>query len=275
MDGDSPGFIRSDRLLKADGKNIICIMAKVTNFRCVGPNGAEIPADAHGNNVALGCLKCGHPVLIVTLPNQQGTDRDHPAKCRKCGFTCWADINEAEKTLRIRSTEPGQDDPLPPSTAGDGKWQARQSVAANHINMKNGKPKFDDILEGFEFVSSTPPMEHEAYLCRETGEVHFHSEQLADEEPLPDDITPEKYVFIPHKNDLNLGKPLVLKFTAEVMPDALGKVQAIFSRPGAYARFKDLLIQNGKLEQWYEYEKQHTDKELRTWCRLNKIKLDG
>jgi hypothetical protein len=45
--------------------------------------------------------------------------------------------------------------------------------------MKNAKVKFAGIMEGFEFVSSTPPMEHEAYLCRETGEVHFHSEHLA------------------------------------------------------------------------------------------------
>ena len=126
------------------------------------------------------------------------------------------------------------------------------------------------------YVSSVPPMEHEAYLCRETGEVHWYSEQSADEEPLPEDIEePGKYLFIPHKNDLNLGKQLTLKFAAEVLPETTTQVQAIFRRPGAYAAFNDLLIQRGKLEHWHEYEKQAQEQALRKWCQLNDITIDG
>jgi hypothetical protein len=67
--------------------------------------------------------------------------------------------------------------------------------------------KFDDLLEAFEFVSADQPMENEAYLCVETGVIHYHSEFGDEEEdPLPDDIEDSaKYIAIPHKNDLDLA----------------------------------------------------------------------
>jgi len=66
--------------------------------------------------------------------------------------------------------------------------------------------KFENIEEGFHFVSFGAPMEHDAYLSLETGEIHFHSE-YGDTEPLPEDIDePGKYLSLPHKNDLGLGK---------------------------------------------------------------------
>ena len=65
--------------------------------------------------------------------------------------------------------------------------------------------KFEDIEFGFNFVSSGAPMEHDAYLSLETGEIHCHSE-YGDTEPLPEDIDePGKYLSLPHKNDLGLG----------------------------------------------------------------------
>ncbi len=136
--------------------------------------------------------------------------------------------------------------------------------------------KFDALLEAFEFVSFGRPMEHEAYLCTETGVIHYYSEYGDNEEPLPDDVEDsEKYIAIPHKNDLDLGKRLVLKFAGEFLPDALGKVQEIFRRSGAYARFKDLLEHRGMSQQWYEYEAKAQKEALREWCEDNGIEIDG
>jgi uncharacterized protein UPF0158 len=135
--------------------------------------------------------------------------------------------------------------------------------------------KYKVILDTFDFVSFGQPMEHEAYLCKETGEIYWHSEYGDDEEPLPDDINdPEKYIVIPHKNDLDLGKSLVLKFAGEFLPEIFGKVEEIFSRAGAYARFKDLLEHRGMLEQWYEYEAKTCEQVLREWCEDNGVEID-
>lgn len=135
--------------------------------------------------------------------------------------------------------------------------------------------KYAALQDAFDFVSFGQPMENEAYLCKETGEIYWHSEYGDDEEPLPDDIDdPEKYIEMPHKNDLDLGKSLVLKFTDEFLPDTFGKVEEIFSRSGAYARFKDLLEYRDMLEQWYEYEAKTCEQALREWCEDNDIEIE-
>ena len=137
----------------------------------------------------------------------------------------------------------------------------------------NKPVKFNDILEGVEYVSSGRPMEHEAYLSLETGAVYFHSEYF-DGEPLPEDIGEAgKYLVLPHKMDLGIGKALAFKFTREFMPEALEKATGIFARSGAFARFKTLLESHGLLKQWYEYEEKIFETALRAWCKENKIEV--
>ena len=66
-------------------------------------------------------------------------------------------------------------------------------------------------------------------------------DELNDE--LPDDIDDnEHYIVIPDKRDLGLGKPLVLEFAREFLPGDFDEVRYIFSRRGAYAKFRALLI---------------------------------
>ena len=142
--------------------------------------------------------------------------------------------------------------------------------------MTRAMAKFDALLEALEVVSFGQPMEHEAYLCMKTGAIYYHSEYGDNEEPLPNDIEDsEKYVAIPHKNDLNLGKRLVLQFADEFLPDEHGKVQEIFRRSGAYARFKDLLEHRGMVQRWYGYEAKAQREALRAWCSDNGVETDG
>jgi hypothetical protein len=134
--------------------------------------------------------------------------------------------------------------------------------------------KFDDLLDAFEFVSAGQPFEHEAYLCVATGALHYYSALVDLDEALPDDIDiPGKYLAIPHKNDLDLGKPLALRFAEDVLPDALDDVYDIFTHKGAYGRFKNLLERRGLLQQWYEYEERNRKEALRQWCEENGIEI--
>lgn len=72
---------------------------------------------------------------------------------------------------------------------------------------------YSELREAFDFVSFGQPMENEAYLCLETGKCYWHSEYGDDEEPLPEDIDDAgKYIAIPHKTELDLGKALALRF---------------------------------------------------------------
>ena len=91
---------------------------------------------------------------------------------------------------------------------------------------------FSDLQLAFEFVSSGMG-ENEAYLDRQSGKIYWHSEVGDNDEELPDDIGDEKYISIPDKRELDLGKPLALDFAREFLPDDYDEVRHIFSRRGA------------------------------------------
>src|SRR2546429_6921367 len=94
---------------------------------------------------------------------------------------------------------------------------------------------FSDLQLAFEFVSSGGMGENEAYLDRRSGKIYWHFEFGDNDEEMPDDIDDdEKYISIPDKRELDLGKPLVLDFAREVLPDDYDEVRHIFSRRGAY-----------------------------------------
>ena len=98
---------------------------------------------------------------------------------------------------------------------------------------------------------------------------------FADVDELPDDVDDddENYVGIPSKRDLGLGKPLVLDFAREFLPDDFDEVRYIFSRSGAYSKFKALLTRRHALERWYDFESKATERALREWCAENSIEL--
>jgi hypothetical protein len=131
-----------------------------------------------------------------------------------------------------------------------------------------------DIQEAFEFVSAAADGEHQAFLCKQSGKLYWHSELCDDLDILPDDIDDnEKFLQIPDKRELDLGKPLALDFAREFLPDDLDDVRQFFSGRGAYARFKDLLHRRGSLDQWYDFEAKAEQRALREWCDLNSIEV--
>jgi hypothetical protein len=131
---------------------------------------------------------------------------------------------------------------------------------------------FQEILLAFEFVG-TGGGEHQAVLCRRTGRIFWRSE-LADLDEIPDDAEDgENYVAIPGNRELDLGKPLVLDFASEFLPDDFDEVRYIFSKRGAYQKFRALVTRRNVLDRWYDFESKATEQALREWCKLNSIEL--
>ena len=133
-----------------------------------------------------------------------------------------------------------------------------------------------DIELSFEFVSSSGVGMNEAFLCRRTGKIYWRSDSSDDlnEEEMPDDVEDEeKYIAIPGKRDLDLGKPLVLDFAREFLPNDFDEVRYMFSKRGAYKNFRALVTRRNLLDRWYEFESKATERALREWCELNSIEL--
>jgi hypothetical protein len=126
---------------------------------------------------------------------------------------------------------------------------------------------FDALRNAFEWVSSSSASENEAFVSRITGKIHWSSDIDVLEDELPVDITDENiYVSVPHKNDLNLGRNLVLSFAEEHLTESYEAVSSFFRQRGAYRRFKDLLEQKGQLQSWYDFEAKAIEQALREWC---------
>lgn len=130
-----------------------------------------------------------------------------------------------------------------------------------------------DIEWAVEFASMGYG-DHEAYLDTETGAIYYVGDAV--EEPVPDDLFEHsKYLVLPNKRDLGLGKRLAISFVAETLPEHLDDVYEIFSRKGAYARFKALLHSLDKMDAWYAYEEQSLNKAIKDWCNLNSVKYNS
>ena len=132
-----------------------------------------------------------------------------------------------------------------------------------------------DLQEAFEFVSAGGGGDqHQAFLCKQSGKLFWHSELCDDLDILPDDIDDnEKFLQIPDKRELDLGKPLALDFTREFLPGDFDDVRRSISGRTAYAKFKDLLYRRGSLAQWYAFEAKAEERALREWCELNSIEV--
>jgi hypothetical protein len=138
------------------------------------------------------------------------------------------------------------------------------------------KFKFSDIEDAFMYVSSTMYGVNNALLCMDTGKILYSSEMAGiDEAEDEDELDWDQCVKVPHKNDLDLGRDLVFKFTEEQLSRDYDRVRQMFRRKGAYSRFKQLLEQRGMLDEWYEYENSCEERALRKWCEDTGVELDG
>jgi len=134
--------------------------------------------------------------------------------------------------------------------------------------------KYEDLAAAFDFVGWGQPMEHTAYISLDTGTIYWDSDADAGEFEIPDDLgESDRDLAVPHKNDLDLGRDLVLRFVAAELPNQYARVDGFFHRRGAYARFKDLLEAEGRLDAWYAFEAAETDVALRDWCREHDIQI--
>jgi hypothetical protein len=134
---------------------------------------------------------------------------------------------------------------------------------------------YDDLETAFNWVSGSVQFDNSAYISKTTGEIFQASQTYDSDENLPEDCEDESlYWSVPNKNELDLGRDLVFQFVDEFLPEQYDAVQAIFHKRGAYGRFKDLLLRQGKLEEWFDYESTNTKKALLAWAQEQGVEVN-
>jgi hypothetical protein len=137
------------------------------------------------------------------------------------------------------------------------------------------KSKIDQVEWAFEYQNSTEISEINTYIHKKTGEIVCDDED-ASGEPCPiDDIEDHPdYLHLPDKYELDLGQRLVWRFVRQEIPGLEPKIREIFSRRGAYSRWKDFLSNNDLLDKWHDFENNSTRQALLDWCAENGIPMD-
>ncbi|MDX9709836.1 MAG: hypothetical protein RBT64_09815 [Trichloromonas sp.] len=125
---------------------------------------------------------------------------------------------------------------------------------------------YDAIDDAFHFISDAPLGERRALVHRPSGKVFLASLKAGfDECPAGAESDPD-YLSIPHRQELDPGKPLVLEFIRDNCPGELARVEGFFNRPGAFRNVKDLLRRRHLLDNWQIFEMQQMEALLRQWC---------
>ena len=133
---------------------------------------------------------------------------------------------------------------------------------------------FSKIEFAFDSVSSQMQSMCTAHLCRNSGKIFYLDDATGIYDELPEDFeTSDGYIEIPHKKELDLGRDLAYDFINSKAPTLSADVREVFSRKGAYQRFKSLLARNGLLDDWFKYEQTETEAALKQWCKDNSIEL--
>jgi hypothetical protein len=128
----------------------------------------------------------------------------------------------------------------------------------------------DLLTQALEWSSSDVSGDNVALISRASGEVFFRTMPGEYQEALPDDIDDETaYLAVPHKNDLDLGRQLVLDFACTLPPAHSDAIESYFRQRGAYAKFKSHLERAHLLEQWYAFESAQNGKALEAWAVEN------
>ena len=135
--------------------------------------------------------------------------------------------------------------------------------------------RFSDIEDAFFFVGSAGYGLHTAVIARDTGEMLWRSEEGDLDEIADKDLPSDRWIAIPHRNELGLGQELVFEFVAEYVSDELDHVQHMFRTRGAYSAFKDLMGSRGLLQRWYDFEQEREEQVLRRWCEENELEISG
>ena len=133
----------------------------------------------------------------------------------------------------------------------------------------------DELQEAYDFTCFDVNGDNVAYVCRRTGEIHWCSPEL-DLDDVPEDVEdPRLYAAVPDQRELGLGRNLALEFVASQVPHLFDRIAECFRSAGAYARFKDLLHEEGVLETWYTFEARRVAEALRDWCEEEGFELEG
>ena len=133
---------------------------------------------------------------------------------------------------------------------------------------------FSELREAYEFASFNGSVDTSAFVDLDTGAIYLVSDEMEEYQEIPDDVgESDRYLGVPGKNELDLGRNLVISFAETHLPNDYDNVLDHFRRRGGYAKFRRLLENRDVLDAWYQFENEATETRLKEWCEDNEIQI--
>lgn len=136
-----------------------------------------------------------------------------------------------------------------------------------------------ELVDAFETASLASRGDIQALLDKASGKIYFHApdDDSGCWDALPEDAdNAEKYLLLPHKDELVYEKTLIFRFVGQHCPaQQVEEVEAIFRRKGAYGNYRRFLDRNGLLDHWYAFRDAHIQAAFLAWCQDNGLKFNG
>ncbi|MEI6891046.1 MAG: hypothetical protein V5783_02640 [Pontiella sp.] len=136
------------------------------------------------------------------------------------------------------------------------------------------KIEFRDIEDAYMMANTGGYGACTSLVDKVSGQFYYQPENSEDAIIPADVMDSATVVALPDKKDFDLGSPLVFRFVRERFPDGYDKVSEIFTRRGAYGRYKKWLKAHDLLVQWDDYSSKAEESALREWCAKNGIELE-
>ena len=112
--------------------------------------------------------------------------------------------------------------------------------------------KFSKLREACEFASFNGSVDTSAFIDLDTGAIYLVSSEMPRDEDMPEDVgKSDRYLGVPAKNELDLGRNLVMSFAETHLPNDYDNVVEYFRRRGGYAKFRRLVENRNVLEAWH------------------------
>jgi hypothetical protein len=130
----------------------------------------------------------------------------------------------------------------------------------------------DQLILAVEHVTGGGAIGASAFIDGRTGAVLFGGADL--EVSLPVDVyEDERYVPVPTKKELGLGRGMALTFSEQHAPHLLDSAEHIFATAGAFERFNRLMHEHGLLKDWYAYQEDRLSIAVQEWAEQHGLGL--
>jgi hypothetical protein len=130
----------------------------------------------------------------------------------------------------------------------------------------------DQLVLAVEHVTGGEAIGASAFIDHSTGAILFGGADL--DVSLPVDVyEDERYIPVPTKKELGLGREMALSFSHQHAPHLLESVEHIFATAGAFGRFKHLMHEHGLLKDWYAYQEDRLSSAVQEWAEQHGLGL--